>query len=135
MDLLEDRYDLEWGRSVYLPFMIELVVQCKSYRDCIKHTMYNLSSDPYITEELLLSHREFWNWSELSKTKAITLDIIARHLDLPWDWSKVSSNPNLTMSFVLSYSIAAWIGLGIFLIEKLVFIWLVWKLVYQYRET
>jgi len=97
--------------------------------------MYNLSSDPYITEELLLSHREFWNWSELSKNKAITLDIIARHLDLPWDWSKVSSNPNLTMSFVLSYSIAAWIGLGIFLIEKLVFIWLVWKLVYQYRET
>lgn len=39
---------------------------------------------------------EKWYWPLLSQNRAITLEMILAHPELPWSWRNVSSNPNLT---------------------------------------
>ena len=34
-----------------------------------------------------------WRWSEISRHKNLTWDIVLNNLDKPWDWSMLSTNP------------------------------------------
>lgn len=46
--------------------------------------------------------RSAWNWRELSKSPAITWNIVQEHPEIIWDWKSLSENPNIDPEFILS---------------------------------
>jgi len=49
-----------------------------------------------------------WNWDNVSKNSAFTMDHIAVNSDLPWNYSCVSANPNVNIQFVLDNPNEKW---------------------------
>jgi hypothetical protein len=43
-----------------------------------------------------------WDWRELSKSPAITWDIVQEHPEIIWDWTNLSENPNIDPEFILA---------------------------------
>jgi len=48
------------------------------------------------------------DWSEISKNKRITWDIIKDNPKLPWNWDFISSNPNITWDIIKSNPNLPW---------------------------
>ena len=49
-----------------------------------------------------------WDWSALSKNKAIKLSDIEQNIDLDWDWKSMTYHPDLTIEFVLKHKDRPW---------------------------
>ena len=54
-----------------------------------------------------------WDWTALSENKAIRVQDMLDHRELPWQWSDASSNPTITVEIVEGHRELGWSGPGL----------------------